>query len=433
MCVVAGLLLASTITPTAAHEPAGLVNLHPSHWNGDDRSHGPDLSVGGDAGESNEAQMASDRFDGVDNVYTLRAAATDDALYYDWYHCVPPSSAFNPNTCQRFARDTTPTLTTPAPGVARVAVFEANYDIPPAPQGSREFRTLACIDFPPSQSHCRGDRTLVHWDDASSTSDHPGITDSGHILQPAHGGAVANAGFTALAYTSESDIGRILFCIDLGTGPLNWQDVTPTVGCDPGSAPDPTPDDSPGCASVPAGADCWEVAIDPPDDAEFSLGIVEQDDPAAHVSSGSGDCEGDTLNGGDGTNNGDDCQLDIVYVTSVVAPPGPPVVATCPGFANAPNQVVGGEEAEVLRGTPQADVICGLGGDDVLQGLGKGDVLLGGQGHDRLVGKAGSDDLRGGPGKDNLRGGTGKDNLKGGPGKDRCAAGPGGGRPRCER
>jgi hypothetical protein len=312
-------------------------------------------------------------------------------------------------------------------------VFEAAYDIPPAPQGSREFRTLACIDSPPSQAHCRGDRTLVHWDDASSTSDHAGITDSGHMIQPVHGGAVANSGFTAVAYTSESDIGRIMFCLDLGTGPLNWQDVTPTAGCDPGSGHDPTPDDSPGCASVPAGADCWEVAIDPPDDAEFSLGIVEQDDPAAQVSSGSGDCEGDTLNGGDGTNNGDDCQLDIVYVTSVVAPPGPPVVATCPGFTNASNQVVGGQEADVLRGTPQADVICGLGGDDVLQGLGKGDVLLGGQGDDRLVGKAGPDDLRGGPGKDNLRGGRGKDDLKGGPGKDRCAPGPGGGRPRCER
>jgi hypothetical protein len=431
---VVGVVLIATTTPAAAHEPGDLLNLHPSHFNGDDRNHGPDIEGGvdGDAGETNEAQYASDRFDGLDQLYNMRAVATADALYYEWYQCEATSSAFDPTTCQQIARDTTPTLTTPPPGVPQAAVFEATYDIPPNLQFARTFRTIACIDMPPSPPHCRGDRTVVHFDDASSMSDHP-ATDSGQLIQPTHGAAVTNSGFTAVGYTSEGDLGRILFCLDAGTGPGRPENVSPSLGCDQGSASDPTPDDSPGCTSVPAGVDCWEATTDPPDNAEFSLGIVEQDDPAARVSSGAGDCEGDTFVGGDGTNEGDDCQLDKIYVTSLAVLPGPPAAATCPGFREAPHQVVGGPEADTLQGTPNRDVICGLGGGDVLRGLGKGDVLIGGEGDDRLIGKAGPDQLRGGSGSDLLRGGKGKDRLTGGSGMDRCAGGPGGGLPRCER
>jgi hypothetical protein len=432
--VVVGLVVMATITPTAAHEPADVLNLHPSHFNGDDRNHGPDVAGGvdGDAGETNEAQIASDRFDGVDNLYNMRAVATDDALYYDWYHCEATSSAFDPNTCQRIARDTTPTLTTPPPGIPRAAVFEGTFDNPPNLQFSRTFRTIACIDMPPSAAHCTGDRTVVHFDDAAAMNEHP-ATDSGQLMQPAHGGAVPNGGFTAVASTSEGDLGRILFCLDMGTGPGRPEDASPGVDCDQGSAHDPTPDDSPGCTSVQAGVDCWEATIDPPDNADFSLGIVEQDDPTGRVSSGAGDCEGDTFVGGDGSNDGDDCQLDKIYVTSVAALPGPPTTATCPGFKGSGHHMVGAEGGDVLQGTPNRDVICGLGGGDVLRGLGKGDVLIGGEGDDRLIGKAGPDQLRGGSGSDVLRGGKGKDRLTGGGGIDRCAAGPGGERPRCER
>jgi hypothetical protein len=432
--VTVGFVLMATITPAAAHEPADVLNLHPSHFNGDDRDHGPDVpgGVDGDAGETNEAQIASDRFDGVDNLYNMRAVTTDEALYYDWYHCEATSSAFDPNTCQRIARDTTPTLTTPPPGIPRAAVFDGTFDNPSNLQFARTFRTIACIEMPPSPAHCTGDRTVVHFDDVSSMSDHP-VTDSGQLIQPTHGAAVTNAGFTAVAYTSEGDLGRILFCLDAGTGPGHSEDASPSVDCDQGSAPDPTPDDSPACSSVPTGADCWEVTIDPPDDSEFSLGIVEQDDPTGRVSSGAGDCEGDTFVGGDGTNDGDDCQLDKIYLTSLVALPGAPPTATCPAFKGSGNHVVGGDRADVLEGTPDRDVICGLGGRDLLRGLGKGDVLMGGQGDDRLIGKAGTDQLRGGPGSDVLRGGKGKDSLTGGTGIDRCAGGPGGARPRCER
>jgi Ca2+-binding RTX toxin-like protein len=431
--VVVGLALLGTMTPTAAPAPAGLHNLHPTHFNGDDRGHGPDLPGGadGDAGETNEGQIASDRFDGVDSLYTMRAVAGPEAHYYSWFQCETSSSAFDPSTCQLIARDSTPKLSFPPSGVARVAAFEATYNIPGNLQFGRTFRTLACIDGPPPRAaHCVGDRTVVHFDDASSTGDHSSTTDGGHIVQPSHGGAVPNAGFTAVAYTSETDIGQVLFCLDVGTNPGHAEDASPSAGCDQGSAHDRTPDDSPECSSVPAGANCWEVTIDPPDNSEFSLGIVEQDDPTDRVSGGDGDCEGDTFVGGDGSNDGDDCQLDKIYVTSLVAPP---TGSTCPGFKTAQHQVVGDQGSDVLRGTPDRDVICGLGGNDLIRGMGKGDVLLGGAGNDRLIGQAGPDRLRGDPGSDTLRGGKGKDGLTGGPGIDRCVGGRGGGQPRCER
>jgi RTX calcium-binding nonapeptide repeat (4 copies) len=411
------LLMVGPAPPARAHQPVDIQNLHPTHFNGDDRAHYPN-----NRGSTNEAQIASDGFDGVDSLYNMRAVATDDALYYDWYHCEATSSAYDPNTCQRIARDTTPTLTTPPPGVARAAVFEGTYNIPPNLQFGRTFRTIACIEMPPSPGHCTGDRTVVHFDDASSTSDH-GVTDSGQVVQPLHGGAVSNQGFSAVAYTSQSDFGRILFCLDVGVGPFQAENATPATGCDAPNAWDATPDDSPGCSSVPATADCWEVAIDPPDNSEFSLGVVEQDNLAGSVSSGSGDCEGDTQApnpGGDLTNDGDDCQLDKIYLTSVESPPPPPPppgpqpgpgaqpsgpTTTCPGHGNDPRtQIVGTAAPDKLVGTPKADIICGGNRKDVIRGRGGKDLLLGGPGSDRL---------RGGPGRDTCRGGPGRDSESG--------------------
>jgi RTX calcium-binding nonapeptide repeat (4 copies) len=405
-----------------AHDVDRLRNLNPSHYNGDDRAH---WHVGNE-GRTNEAQIGSDAFDGVDQLWTMRAVATPEALYYDWYECNTESDPFDPATCRRIARDPTPVLSTPPPGVQQVAVFEATLDIPSNLQFGRTFRTLACIDGPPpvSASHCASDRTGVHFDDGSSTADHQ-LTDAGQITQPAHGQAVPNAGFTAVAMTSQSDIGRILFCLDEGTNPFTAEDANPSGNCDPGSVRDTVPDDSPMCTPAVADADCWEAHIDPPDDSEFSLGIVEQDDPTGRVESGAGDCEGDTLVGGDGANTGDDCQLDKIYLTSVVTPPSPGG-QTCPGFGTDPrNHVVGTPAGEKLQGSKGADVICGLGGKDVIRGKRGKDVLLGGAGPDRLFG---------GPGKDLLKGGPGRDRLNGGPGRDRCRGGPGqDSQVRCER
>lgn len=314
---------AMAAAPGVAHEPQAHRQLNPSHFNGDGDSGGH-----GDAppGETNEAQVVSDRFDGIDRRYSLRSIATLGTRYYDWYLCRPGRNPFQ-GECTRMARDTTPTNSKrPRTGIGRVASFSTRFNIPT--EGIPEERDVvgvACIDGPPPRAaHCRIDRLNVHFDDGS-TSDHP-FTDSGRILQPRHGRAVSNRGFLAVAFTSQSDIGRIVFCLDKGTSPTSSEDQSPGRNgtCDEGSRADSVPDDHRACdrnrrqsgIQVPAGADCWVRRIDPPDRIEFSLGIVEVDDPSALVSSGSGDCEGDTWFG-DGGNDGDDCQLDKIYLTSV--------------------------------------------------------------------------------------------------------------------
>jgi hypothetical protein len=425
-------LFAVPPTPAVAHEPAGHIQLSPSHFNGDaGAGHGPDVP-----GETNESQVVSDTFDGVDSLYSLRSAASLETRYYEWYHCPPNANPFR-EECSFIARDTTPTLSQPPSAtVAQVAAFEANWDVPSTASGF--IHGVACIEGPPARAaHCRRDAINVHLDDASTANHAP--TDNGQITQPTHGGAVQNAGFTAIAFTSESDIGRILFCLDLGTSPTTPEDALPGQGCSPGTLSDDTPDDAP-CGPVPAGADCWAVTIDPPDDAEFSLGIVEQDEPitppGTSVSSGSGDCEGDTFQpvGGDGANDGDDCQLDKIYLTSKAQPadPGQPggggttPQARCPGFQNDPrNQFVGTPGNDVLIGTSGPDIICGLGGRDTIRGLGGKDILIGGSGADVLLGARGSDRLTGGRGQDTLRGGRGNDRLTGSRGHDTLRGGRG--------
>jgi hypothetical protein len=425
------------VAVAAAHEPSTRPRqLQPSHFNGDDRAHGPDLPGGpdGDGGETNEAQIASDRWDGIDRLWTVRAVASADTRYFEWYWCHPGGNAFDPDECTFILRDSTPTLSDPPPGIPQVAVFQATWDIISSRQFGNTFRILACIDGPPARpAHCRGDRTVVHFDDSSSVSDHVAITDNGQFTRPTHGASVSNAGFTAVAFTSQTDIGRILFCLDIGTSPTTGENASPAGGCNPGSAHDRIPDDSSACdgdptrsgVQVPAGADCWSVQINPPDNEQFSLGIVEQDDPLDRVESGSGDCEGDTTVGGDGNNSGDDCQLDKLYLTSRAGATAS-TAASCPGFANdARNQVVGTRRSDTLSGSSGPDIICGLRGPDILVGLAGNDLLVGGLGGDLLRGGPGRDVIRGNERDDVLRGGRGADLLNGGFGRDRCLGGAG--------
>jgi hypothetical protein len=453
--VIIPLLLLVALGPALtvwAHQPAAHRQFMPSHFNGraDHADHGADDNSDGDPGETSDAQIAGDLFDGIDSLFTVRAVADTQTRFYEWYECVG-TLTFDPDMCRRLARDDTPTLSSPPSGVGQVAAFEAAYDIaPPTREGIHTFLAMACIEDTPLRGHCRGDRSGVHFDNSSSTSDHP-ATESGQILRPIHGQAVANSGFTALAFTSQTDVGRILVCLDIGTSPTQESSADPATGCNQGSAWDATPDDSPACDTVPgtpgiqvpAMADCWSATIDPPNDVEFSLSIIEQDDPTARVSSGTGDCEEDTAVGGDGVNGGDDCQFDKIYLTSLANPPPPPpapwpfpgepppaVTGKCPDFARKPgNHIFGTDRDDTLRGTPDADVICGLFGDDTLRGLGGKDLVLGGDGDDRIAGGKGADRLRGEKDDDSLRGGLGRDSLSGGPGRDLLSGGAG--RDRC--
>jgi hypothetical protein len=442
---VVALLLLLPALAAWAHQPAAHRQFMPSHFNGraDHADHGADDNSDGDPGETSDAQIAGDLFDGIDNLFTVRAVADTQTRFYEWYECVG-TLIFDPDMCRRLARDDTPTLSSPPSGVGQVAAFEAAYDIaPPTREGIHTFLAMACIEETPLRGHCLGDRSGVHFDNSSSTSDHP-ATESGQILRPIHGQAVANSGFTALAFTSETDIGRILFCLDIGTSPTTESGANPATGCNEGSTWDPVPDNSSACnVQAPPNSDCWSATINPPDNMEFSLSIIEQDDPTARVSSGTGDCEEDTLVGGDGVNGGDDCQFDKIYLTSLANPPPPPpapwpfplppppeISGKCPRLEGKPgNHVFGTDGDDTLRGTPGPDVICGLFGNDTLRGLGGKDLLLGGEGDDSIAGGKGRDRIRGEKDSDSLRGGRGRDFLSGGPGQDLLIGGKG--RDRC--
>jgi RTX calcium-binding nonapeptide repeat (4 copies) len=417
LTILAILAFMAGAAPSAGHEPTGHLLLAPSHFNGDgvDGSHGPDAN-----GNANEAQIVGDAFDG-NNTYMLRAIAAPETKYYEWYlPCPPGANPFQPpfgkGECGNpVARDDTPTFSAPPPGAQQVAAFSAPLDI--TMDGNVGVKGVACIEGPPSRAaHCiTGAVDPVHLDDASTTEHVP--TDSGEFIQPGHGATVLNAGFTAVVFSSQSDFGRVFFCLDVGTNPATAEDASPQTGCDGGSAFDATPNDSPACSGVPAGVHCWEAPIDPPDDAEFSLAAVEQDiSTVPHAESGSGDCENDSQFL-DGTDNGDDCQLDKIYLTSLPTLPQAPSGPACPGFKNdRRNQIVGTKKGDELLGSKAADVICGLGGNDVARGLGGKDVLLGAGGKDRLSG---------GPKADLLKGGSKDDRLNGGPGKDKCRGGGG--------
>jgi Ca2+-binding RTX toxin-like protein len=80
-------------------------------------------------------------------------------------------------------------------------------------------------------------------------------------------------------------------------------------------------------------------------------------------------------------------------------------------------EIVGGEEADVLRGTPGRDVIWGGDGDDEITGSLGNDLICGGPGNDLIHGGRGNDTADGGPGTDRVIGDLGDDMLLGGPGE----------------
>lgn len=88
-------------------------------------------------------------------------------------------------------------------------------------------------------------------------------------------------------------------------------------------------------------------------------------------------------------------------------------------------EVVGGDDDEVLAGGPDDDLIDGGGGDDTISGGDGDDTLAGGAGDDTVAGGGGDDQLAGGSGDDSLEGGDGLDDLAGGSGDDLLDGGAG--------
>ncbi len=73
----------------------------------------------------------------------------------------------------------------------------------------------------------------------------------------------------------------------------------------------------------------------------------------------------------------------------------------------------GGDGHDQLDGNRDDDILDGGRGNDILKGGEGNDVVSGKEGHDRLFGNAGNDRLRGGAGLDEVRGGFGDDTLEG--------------------
>lgn len=79
---------------------------------------------------------------------------------------------------------------------------------------------------------------------------------------------------------------------------------------------------------------------------------------------------------------------------------------------SGPGRVVGGKEADTIRGGGADDpLLSGGEGDDTLTGGGGSDTLDGGAGDDIVAGHAGNDTVTGGPGSDLMRGNEGTDVL----------------------
>ncbi len=103
-----------------------------------------------------------------------------------------------------------------------------------------------------------------------------------------------------------------------------------------------------------------------------------------------------------------------------------------PNLVEYPNELTGGDDADVIYGGRKEDIITGNGGDDTLVGAGGNDQIfgndgndriLGGTGNDRLFGHGGEDTILGGANDDYIDSGSGFDEITGGLGNDRIIAG----------
>jgi hypothetical protein len=326
-----------------------------------------DNDDGNDTGETKEAEIAADTPHEVGSTYPLRSVSFTDAVLYEWWDCDDTAGdEFTTGQCSLIATDTTPNPST-APFLAPVVnAWSGEFNIPAAEEGSnRHIRGVACAsDYsagtanPSAASHCTHDTTDssdagigvedMHFDDSSSTADHGERTTGGRIWaidygfaaapgpdldgDDVHGAVVPNdESFTIVGFTSDpdgagtgtTDVDAVHFCLDEDSDPLTPNDSAPVdgggTGCDSDTV-DTDPDTASGvCSSLGAPfnlSDCWEATFsggDIPDGDQFAVSMIEYDDALGGGAdiSGSGDCEGDTR-----SDDGDDCQLDKIYLTS---------------------------------------------------------------------------------------------------------------------
>jgi hypothetical protein len=280
----------------------------------------------------------------------------------------------------------------------------------------------------------------VHWDDSQTTPDHAATTNGRiHMIVTAnrtfihpdvHGAGLKNGDtLTVIAFTSAGGTDAVHICMDQGSDDETPNDLSPNgngAGCTHnGTDTTPTPGGGTGChASAPTapGGDCWAVTIGVPNaNTVFGMSLIEYDDQdeTEGATQGTGDCVGssDMPPAGASPGDGNDCQLDKVYVsTTVNGEPGPatPTPPTPPTPApGAPITQISllcdrarptSPQGEIVIGDRRKNRICGFEGDDTLRGLRNNDTLVGGANNDTLVGGSGRDLGKGGGGVDQCRG-----------------------------
>jgi Ca2+-binding RTX toxin-like protein len=130
----------------------------------------------------------------------------------------------------------------------------------------------------------------------------------------------------------------------------------------------------------------------------------------------------DTLDGGDGLDTAsfnaaaERLRVELTaglawFLPDSSLPPGAGNPASATNTLIAIENIIGGENADVLIGDDNANRLDGSAGNDSLVGNGGNDTLIGGLGSDTLIGGAGNDVLIGGVGADQLIGDQGNDTF----------------------
>jgi Ca2+-binding RTX toxin-like protein len=484
--------------PASAHTPTrNNQHFSPEEFNGDGdggctAAGGVHCDPAGGADPSpttKEAEILSDATDGFGEAYELRSVSDTTATFYEWYSCTNGQNPTLPGSaCQPIATDTTADVSAAPPGSPVLHAWSGSWNIGAAggQEGTpRDIHGSACASDartggpPTDTSHCilgtvnqtgGGDAgstfaNNVHLDDSSTSADHTN-TSSGRIHMLIDGSgtdqrvfsdvAVHGAGLrngqtlTIIGYTSSPSVDAVGFCFDQPTNSTIPNGRAPDGTGGGGSCTHfisdltGTAGGGTGChALAPAvsGADCWTAAISFPNaNAEFGLSMIEFDDGNAAdgiTESGSGDCALDTAP--DPTTDGDDCQLDKIFVTTTISgetvPGATPSPTTSPTTPPPPAGACDGTSGDdILLGTNGPDFCRGFGGDDIIRTFLAEDVANGGSGDDTIrlggandVGRGGTgnDLVTGGKTNDTIRLGAGDDIGKGDGGSDAIFCGPG--------
>ena len=132
-----------------------------------------------------------------------------------------------------------------------------------------------------------------------------------------------------------------------------------------------------------------------------------------------------TINGiadGEFLANGDNASFDIDLreETFTLTPEAPNVFFPAALTFTVQNfsDVVGTDNADIIKGSDSANNLTGEGGDDFVFGRKGADIVSGGAGNDTLRGDSGNDTVSGGDGNDKIDGGGNADILSGGVGND---------------